>query len=130
MKCIPEETVDATWQAIAEMEPEQAGQAMLQLAEQQPALLQFVMEFAEDLDSDAAELCTYMVFVVYQMFSKAATSDIPTISPEQVDSQYESICRLLDQLHDNDDDDHDGGNDINDEYNDDEQEGYEEIHGR
>ena len=68
MKCIPEETVDATWQAIAEIEPEEAGQAMLQLAEQQPALLQFVMEFAEDLDSDAAELCTYMGFVVYQMF--------------------------------------------------------------
>lgn len=100
MKCISEETVEKTWQTIAEMEPEDAGEAMFEFSEAQPNLLGFVMAFTEDLNDDASELCTYMLYVVYQMFVNSSNSKIPMVSEEQMESQYNATCELLDKIQD------------------------------
>ena len=104
MKCITQETVETTWQNIAEMEPEDAGEAMFHFSEAQPNLLGFVMAFTEDLNDDASELCTYMLYVVYQMFVNASKSDIPMVTEEQMEAQYNATCELLDKIHDADGD--------------------------
>ena len=104
MKCIPHETVETTWQDIAEMAPEDAGEAMFHFSEAQPNLLGFVMAFTEDLNEDASELCTYMLYVVYQMFVNASTTDIPMVTEQQMEAQYHATCDLLDKIHDADGD--------------------------
>jgi hypothetical protein len=99
MECISENTVEETWQLIAEMEPEKAAESMFEFAEAQPNLLGFVMAFAEELDADAKELSTYLLYVVYQMFARSSKSPIPMISEEQVTSQYDATEALLSSLH-------------------------------
>ena len=104
MECITQDTVDRTWQTIAEMDPKNAADAMYDFSEAQPHLLGFVMAFAEDLDTGASELCTYMLYVVYQMFVNSSSKTIPTITDSQVEAQYKATCELLDSLHDVEDD--------------------------
>ena len=104
MKTISPETVEETWQKIAEMDPETAGTAMFAFSESQPNLLGFVMAFSEELETDAAELSMYMLYVVYQMFADSAKSDIPIVTDEQIETQYQSICDLLEKVHESDGD--------------------------
>jgi len=98
VKTISPETVEETWQTIAEMDPESAGTAMFAFSESQPYLLGFVMAFSEELKSDAAELSTYMLYVIYQMFANSAKSDIPMVTDEQIETQYQAICDLLEKV--------------------------------
>ena len=104
MKCISQATVDKTWQSIAEMDPADAGQAMFTLSENQPHLLGFVMELADDMDTDASELATYMLYVVYQMFVNASGARIPQVSEDQIEAQYKSTCEFLDGIQEQADD--------------------------
>ena len=104
MKCISEETVEQTWQTIADMDPADAAQAMFEFSEAQPYLLGFVMAFTEDLENDAGELCTYMLYVVYQMFVNSTKANIPTVTEQQIEAQYEATCKLLDVIHEADGD--------------------------
>ena len=103
MECISQETVDKTWKTVAQLPPETAAQSMFEFSEAQPNLLGFVMSFAEDLESDANELCTYMLYVVYQMFANSGTGTLPQITEAQIEAQYKSTCEMLDKLHDTDD---------------------------
>ena len=103
MECISEETVDLTWQTIAAMPPQDAAEAMFEFSQAQPNLLGFVMAFADDLETDAQELSTYILFVVYSMFMKSATAEIPMITEDQIRTQYEATQDLLGRLHDSDD---------------------------
>lgn len=98
MECVSEETVEQTWQSIAQMDPKDAAESMFQFAETQPHLLGFVMAFAEELNTDARELSTYLLYVVYEMFKRSAAAEIPTISEEQVTIQYEATEELLNSL--------------------------------
>lgn len=100
MKCISAETVETTWQTIADMDPADAGQAMFDFSQVQPNLLGFVMALSEDLENDASELCTYMLYVVYQMFVNATSERIPTVTEQQIEAQYEATCKMLDAVHD------------------------------
>lgn len=104
MKTISAETVEDTWQTIGEMEPDDAAKGMFTFSEAQPYLLGFVMAFTEELKSDAAELSTYMLFVIYQMFANSAKADIPMVTDEQIETQYQAICDLLEKVHDADGD--------------------------
>ena len=99
MECISQEDVDRTWQSVAEIDPSDAAEAMFAFSEAQPNLLGFVMAFAEDLNTDASELCTYMLYVVYQMFANATANAIPMITEDQIDAQYKSTCEMLDTIH-------------------------------
>lgn len=98
MECISQETVDRTWQAVAAMAPEQAAEAIYDFSEAQPHLLGFVMDLAEDLNQDDSELCTYMLYVVYQMFVNSASKSIPTVTESQMRAQYDATCELVDSL--------------------------------
>lgn len=109
MECIALETVDTTWQSVAELDPDSAAEAMFAFSEAQPNLIGFVMSFAEDLSEEASGLCTYMLYVVYQMFENAATDALPVISDEQIEAQYNATCELVDGLHDEKGDNHEEG---------------------
>lgn len=103
MQCVTKKRVEETWSTVSQMGPEKIVESMLEFSETQPQLLSFVMVFTEDLDEeDAKELSTYMLYVIYQMFVDSSDKPLPEITEEQIKSQYEATCELLDSLDDND----------------------------
>ena len=104
MKTISEEHVENTWQKVASMEPEDAGEAMFHFSEAHPYLLGFVMAVSEDLGTDASELSTYILYGVYQMVESATNSKIPMVTDEQIEAQYRTTCEMLDKVQEADGD--------------------------
>ena len=104
MEVITHEVVERTWQEVGNMDPEDAGVAMFDFSESQPFLLAFVMALAEELGSDASELCTYMVFVIYKMFANSTSDSIPVISEDQIEHHYQATYKLVDELAESSDD--------------------------
>ena len=95
MECITEETVDRTWQSIAELSPDDAATQMMSFANAQPHLLGFVTVFLEELDDDARELGTYLLFVVYKMFENSSTTTVPMMEPTDIQTQHEANQEFL-----------------------------------
>lgn len=103
MQCISETQVNETWQAIAQMDPELILDTMMSFSEEQPNLLSFVMTFSEDLDGDGAqELSTYLLYVIYTMFTDASDKALPMVTEAQIKQQYEATCDMLDAIHEQD----------------------------
>ena len=95
MECITEKTVERTWQAIAQMAPDAAASEMMSFASDQPHLLGFVTAFLDDLQDDAREMGTYLLFVVYKMFENSTNDKIPRMQPETIIAQYEANQEFL-----------------------------------
>ena len=95
MECISERTVEQTWQTVSDLAPDVAATAMMAFASQQPHLLGFVTAFLEDLQDDAREMGTYLLFVVYKMFENSTTEEIPRVHPEAIKDQYEANQELM-----------------------------------
>ena len=112
MECISQAIVDETWQAVADLPPEDAAQVMFSFSEAQPNLFGFVLSFAEEMEGEAGELCTYLLYVVYQMFANASASPMPMISDEEIETQYQQTCQLLQRLHELDEDEHTAGMEV------------------
>ena len=95
MECISERTVEQTWQAVADLAPDAAATEMMSFASQQPHLLGFVTAFLEELQDDAREMGTYLLFVVYKMFENSTAEEIPMVQPDAIKDQYEVNQELL-----------------------------------
>ncbi len=95
MKCISERTVEQTWQTVADLAPDAAATEMMSFASQQPHLLGFVTAFLEELQDDAREMGTYLLFVVYKMFENSTAEEIPMVQPDAIKDQYEANQELL-----------------------------------
>ena len=95
MECISEKSVEQTWQTVADLAPDAAATEMMSFASQQPHLLGFVTAFLEELQDDAREMGTYLLFVVYKMFENSTTDKITTVQPDAIKDQYEANQELL-----------------------------------
>ena len=95
MECISERTVEQTWQTVADLAPDAAATEMMSFASQQPHLLGFVTAFLEELQEDAREMGTYLLFVVYKMFENSTAEEIPMVQPVAIKDQYKSNRELL-----------------------------------
>lgn len=108
MQCITEQIVEQTADSIAALEPEDAAEAMFAFAESQPNLLGFVMAVADELDDNASELSTYMLYVIYQMFVNSTTETIPMVTEDQIKSQFYATAEMLEKLSESDDEPEEG----------------------
>lgn len=104
MKCISEDTIESTWQTIAELPPEKTGEAIFAFSEAQPNLIDFVMDCTDDMNKETSEFCTYILYVVYQMFANASKSNIPLVTAEQMEAQYNATCDVIDKIQEADGD--------------------------
>jgi hypothetical protein len=98
MEPISERLVEKTWQDAARFTPARANKEMSKVAESQPDLLSFMMEFTEDLTRPERELAIYMFFVVYRMFQKSFGKKIKKISAEELIECYEYNENLMESL--------------------------------
>ena len=87
---ISEEVVKATWQGSASLPPVEARRKFERLAKAQPALLAFVLARSENLTPLAAELATYIYFVIARMFY-AASPRIRRVSIEAIEASAAEI---------------------------------------
>ncbi len=95
MECISEQTVEQTWQTVADLTPDAAATEMMSMASRQPHLLGFVTAFLEELRDDAREMGTYLLFVVYKIFENSTTEEITKVQPDAIKDQYEVNQELL-----------------------------------
>ena len=98
MEPIPEEAVEETWQEVAGFTPDQQHEEMGKVANNQPDLLAFMMEFTEELDQEVKELAIYMFFVVYRMFERSFRKKIRKISAKEIIECYEYNEGLMKRL--------------------------------
>jgi hypothetical protein len=98
MKTISDETVEATWREVAQMEPPEAQTAMQEVAKKQPALLAHVMACTDDLRDEAQELGVYIFFVIHRMFEAGSEKPLEQIPIEAVEEIADRNDALLDRL--------------------------------
>ena len=89
MKPISENVVEETWQECARFSPVGAQKEMTKVTKNQPHLLEFMMEFTQDLDQEVRELGIYMWYVVCRMFQKSSPERIRKISAEEIIDCYQ-----------------------------------------
>ncbi|HNR12436.1 MAG TPA: hypothetical protein PKM59_03875, partial [Thermodesulfobacteriota bacterium] len=95
MEQISQNLVEETWQEIGGLSPRQGSEEMKKLAEEQPELLAFVVEFADDLSQEAKELAVYMFLVVYTIFRKAHGRKIPKLSARRIMASYDKNEKMV-----------------------------------
>ncbi len=103
MTTIDEETVEATWEEVASMEPHDAQSAMQEAAKKQPALLAYVMETTSDTREEVQELGIYLYYVIFRMFEVGAEKPLEEVSFEAVErhaDRNESLLERLEVAHD------------------------------
>lgn len=95
MEQISQVLVEETWQEIGGLSPRQGSEEMKKLAEEQPELLAFIMEFADDLSQEAKELSVYMLLVVYTVFRKAYGKKIRKLPARKIMASYDKNEKLV-----------------------------------
>jgi hypothetical protein len=98
MAFISDEVVEATWQEVAQMEPDEAQTAMQEVAKQQPVLLAHVMASTDDLRDEAQELAIYVFFVIHRIFEAASKEPLVEVSIEKVADHADRNDALLERL--------------------------------
>jgi len=98
MEPISEHLVEETWHEIAQYDSDRATQEMLEFGKIQPDLLSFILEFSEDLGEQASETAIYLLFVVYNIFTKGYGKELERITPEEIIECYEENERLMENL--------------------------------
>ncbi len=98
MDQISEELVEQIWKEVSSFAPARAHEEMMKVGRNQPDLLDFMMEFTQDVDEQVRELAIYMFFVVYRMFQKSSTKKLRKITAEEIIAGYESNEKLLERL--------------------------------
>jgi hypothetical protein len=97
MNPIPEAIVEKTWQEVAGFSPVRANKEMMEVGNNQPHLLAFVMESAKEMGQEVRELAIYMFLVVYRTF-KHPRRKIKSISSEEIIECYEHNQGLMERL--------------------------------
>lgn len=68
MRKIPAEVVDRTWEEFADATPEEATRTIQRMAAEQPAVLAYLMEPADELNEDEKQVLLYVGTVVWRIF--------------------------------------------------------------
>lgn len=90
--------MEQIWREVSSFAPARAHKEMIKAGKDQPDLLDFMMEFTQDVDEQVKELAIYMFFVVYRMFQKNSTKKLRRIAAEEIIAGYESNEKLLERL--------------------------------
>jgi hypothetical protein len=98
MEVILQERVEEIRQEVAGFSPARGKKEMAALGQRQPELLNFMMEFTQDLKEEVRELAIYMFFVVCRFFEKASAKKIKKISFQQITKSFESNEEFLERL--------------------------------
>jgi len=89
MSMVSEEIVEGTWREVAVIAPKLAQSEMYRFARRQRELLVFVTAMTNALSSDARELATYALFVIYRMFEKSSGSTVRKIRRREIAAAFE-----------------------------------------
>lgn len=98
MASIPQEIVESTSLRVGEMPPRDARRAMERAADQQPALLAYVMAATQEERPPVHELAIYLYFVVLQVFEAGADRPVPEVGMDAVESRAEANEDALERL--------------------------------
>ncbi|MDD2388873.1 MAG: hypothetical protein PHP23_03965 [Desulfobacterales bacterium] len=98
MKPISENQIDQTLDELDEFTEEIASEKLAEIANVQPELLSFVVEFTEEMSPDVQELSFYMFFVIYRTFQAAYGKNIEEISLDEIIEVHEKNEALMDKL--------------------------------
>lgn len=98
MEPVSEELVEETWQEVSGLTTDQIVKAMGRVSKSQPRLLDFMMEFVQDLDNEVKELAIYMFFVIVRIFQKSTPKTIKKISTQKIIKCYEKNEDLIQSL--------------------------------
>lgn len=98
MEIIPEDSVTETAIEISEFSQERAHSEMTSLANIQPNLVAFMVEFTQDLEQEVSALALFWFFNVYRMFQKAFRRPLKQVSHDTIVECYESNETLIDSL--------------------------------
>jgi hypothetical protein len=98
MNTIDEDIVEATWQEVGSMEPQDAQSAMQEAAEKQPALLTYVMAATAETREEVQELGVYLYYVIFRMFEVGAEKPLEEVSIEAVERHADRNDDLLERL--------------------------------
>ncbi len=95
METIPDAIVEETWQEFVGLGGDRAVKEMRNMGENQPGLVDFIMEFTHDLDPDVRHLAMYMMFVLQRIFQKSSPKKIKKISVEELFTAFEANNELM-----------------------------------
>jgi hypothetical protein len=98
VEIITEDSVTETAIEISEFSHERAHSEMTSLANIQPNLVAFMVEFTQDLDQEVSALALFWFFNVCRMFKQAYRKPLKQISHETIVECYESNEALIDSL--------------------------------
>jgi hypothetical protein len=84
MEPVSAEIVESTWRDVASLSPGKAQRLMEEAADQQPALLAYVLASTAHSRDDVQELAVYLYFVVLKAFERAAGDSLSAVSTSEV----------------------------------------------
>lgn len=96
---ISTEVIDQVSDRIGGMTDLDAAQALsVRFSTSQPALTAYILQFTEELSSDASQLGYFLSLVLWQCFETARPGSVLEITPEQVIARHEAIDQELGAL--------------------------------
>ena len=98
MDIISEDSVNATAIEISEFSHERAHSEMTSLANIQPNLVAYMVEFTQDLDQEVSALALFWFFNICRMFQRAYRRPLKQVSHTTIFECYESNEALIDSL--------------------------------
>jgi hypothetical protein len=98
VEIITENSVTETAIEISEFSHERAHSEMTSLANIQPNLVAFMVEFTQDLDQEVSALALFWFFNVCRMFQKAYRRPLQQVSHDTIVACYESNEALIESL--------------------------------
>ncbi len=98
MQPLSAETVEATWQEIAQWDPAKFPPLIQKMSSEQPGLLAYLMACGEDIfNQSEKELVLYIGVVVWQIMSKGGQK-LPKVTVEQLEKAEEKNFMMLEDL--------------------------------
>jgi len=98
VEIITEDSVTVTAIEISEFSHERAHREMTSLANIQPNLVAFMVEFTQDLDQEVSALALFWFFNICRMFQQAYRRPLKQVSNDTIFECYESNESLIDSL--------------------------------
>ncbi|KJR40048.1 hypothetical protein MCHI_004054 [Candidatus Magnetoovum chiemensis] len=97
MTIISQDSVDKTWQQIANYSFDEAGKEMTSMVNAQPELLAFIYGLSFDLNPEAKETIVYMIFIIYTMYLNNG-GKIKQITEQEIDTYYNAKEKEIDKF--------------------------------
>jgi hypothetical protein len=88
MKLISEQIVKQTCMEISSYDKEKIDFEFSKFGERQPDLAYFIIEFTQDQQQTAIELCLYMFFIICRIFEKSSENRIKQITFDEIETIF------------------------------------------